>query len=83
MISGGSRGGARGTRASALLLYQTEARRAKKTFLETASTSPPPPPPPPTPLSQGLDDQVPPLPERLDPPPMIALPVWDSPAICW
>ena len=36
MISGGSRGGARGTRASALLLYQTEARGAKKTFLETA-----------------------------------------------
>ena len=47
------------------------------------TNTPSPPPPPPPPLSQGLDDRVPPLPERLDPPPMIALPVWDSPAICW
>ena len=45
-------GRGRGTRASPLLLAQTEARRAEKNFvLETAR---------PTSLSQGLDDRGPP-----------------------
>ena len=57
--SGSSRGGA------PLFLYQTEARRAKKNFLEIA---PHPPPPPLLALYQGLDDGTPaPLSHGLDP----------------
>ena len=53
MQRGGSRGGARGARPPhpALFFDQIEARRAKKKILlETA-----------LPLSQGLDDRVPPV----------------------
>ena len=41
---GGSRGGARGARPP-LFLHQTRARRAEKSFLETAGPPPPPPSP--------------------------------------
>ena len=62
LLSGGSRGGARGGRGPPLFLDQTEARRAENFFGD---------PRPPPPLSQDLDDRPPPLPplsEGLDPP---------------
>ena len=48
IVSGGSRGGARGARPP-LFLDQTEARRTEKNFFE------------PPPLSHGLDTPPPPL----------------------
>ena len=60
VFSGGSRGGTRPLWAP-LLLDQTEARRAKKVFLETALPL----------LSEGLDDRYPPPP----PPPLSQSPV--------
>ena len=48
IVSGGSRGGARGARPP-LFLDQTEARRTEKNFFE-----------PPPPLSHGLDTPPPP-----------------------
>ena len=56
IVSGGSRGGARGARPP-LFLDQTEARRTEKKFFE-----------PPPPISHGLDTPPPPLFEGLDPP---------------
>ena len=60
LCSGGSRGGARGPEPLLfpLLLDQTEARRAKKIFLETTSSPP---------LITGSGWQGPPLFEGLDP----------------
>ena len=48
IVSGGSRGGARGARPP-LFLDQTEARRTEKKFFE----------PPPPPISHGLDTPPP------------------------
>ena len=56
IVSGGSRGGARGARPP-LFLDQTEARRTEKNVFD-----------PPPPLSHGLDTPPPPLFEGLDPP---------------
>ena len=64
ILSGGSRGGARGVRPP-LFLAQTEARRAEKNVGDR--------PPPPTSLSQGLDDRAPLFPEGLYPSLILAI----------
>ena len=63
ILSGGSRGGARGVRPP-LFLDQTEARRAEKNVGDR---------PPPTSLSQGLDDRAPLFPEGLYPSLILAI----------
>ena len=54
IISGGSRGGARGGRAPPLFWVKKEEMTEGK-MADRASKSRPPPPPPPPPLAQGLD----------------------------